>query len=527
MEISFTEVYQALCKLDTSKAMGSDNVHPFLLKTNALSIHEQLTTLYNSCLNSSTLPSSWKLHKITPIPKKGDLSDVTNYRPISLLSIPSKVLERIIYDKTIAFIRPKLSAKQFGFLENRSCLTQLLTSYTKVFNSINQKEESDVIYLDFSKAFDKVPHAELLLRLGITGHLWEWFRSYMSDRHHFVSLNGANSSLLPVLSGVPQGSILGPMLFIIYIDDIQVPLQKSTAYIFADDTKIIKSISSEQDMQDLQQDLDNLLKWCCDWKLTLNNSKCVNIHFGQNSTNLTTNYHIGGFPLQRKTNHRDLGVTIQDSLSWSDHYREICGKAYKTLHLVRRTITPHHDICTKRKLYITIVRSNLTYCSQLWRPHLLKDISKIEQVQRRASKFILNVTLMDYKQRLIQLNLLPLMYWYELQDVLFLVKSLKDPPDNFDITNFITFSTLSTRSGSTNKLCYKYTRTSATRHFYFNRLVKLWNVLPQIDLTRSFPAIKHYLLDIFWQKFLISFNSQSVCSYHLVCPCPNCRVSIH
>ncbi len=126
--------------------MGSDNVHPFLLKTNALSIHEQLTTLYNSCLNSSTLPSSWKLHKITPIPKKGDLSDVTNYRRISLLSIPSKLLTRIIYDKTIAFIRPKLSAKQFGFAEKRSCLTQLLTSYIKVFNSINQKEEGDVIY---------------------------------------------------------------------------------------------------------------------------------------------------------------------------------------------------------------------------------------------------------------------------------------------------------------------------------------------------------------------------------------------
>ncbi len=196
-------------------------------------------------------------------------------------------------------------------------------------------ESSDVIYLDLSKAFDKVPHKELLFklwRLGITGNLWKWFKYYLTNRYHYVCLEGANSTMLPVLSGVPQGSILGPMLFIIYIDDITTYINKSSVFIFADDTKLVKRVSSQEDLSDLQIDLENLLSWCKEWNLTLNTSKCRHMHFGPNYHSHT--YSLGNTPILSTESYKDLGITVHKSLSWSPHVNEICKKAYSSLHLI-------------------------------------------------------------------------------------------------------------------------------------------------------------------------------------------------
>ena len=224
------------------------------------------------------------LLKIIPIPKKGDLTSIRNYIPISLLSILSKLLEKLIYDQVITFIRPNLSKKQFGFLKNRSSLSQLLVSYSEIFNLMDRKAGSDVIYLDFSKAFDSVPHQELLYKLwqmGITGPLWHWFKSYLSNHQHCVSIGGKSSKLLPVISGVPQGCILGPMLFIIYVNDLTVNINHSSSYnIFADDTKLIKHVYTGEDLVSLQEDINHLVAWCSKWKLSLNPSKCIAVRFG-------------------------------------------------------------------------------------------------------------------------------------------------------------------------------------------------------------------------------------------------------
>ncbi len=212
-------------------------------------------TLFTLCLSSSSsIPFEWKTHKITPIPKKGDLLEIINF---SLLCILSKVLESIIYHKIIDFIRPKLSRHQFGF-----CLTQLLLAFSTINQAVDNKEQVDMVYLDFKKAFDSVPHRDKLWRIGITGNLWCWFQSYLNGRSHYVTFDKAMSDILPVLSGVPQGSILGPLLFTVYVNDIPETVHYSHCYLFADDAKLLKVINSTTDHNELQEDLLAISTWC-------------------------------------------------------------------------------------------------------------------------------------------------------------------------------------------------------------------------------------------------------------------------
>ena len=473
-------------------------------------------------MKSCSLPDEWKVHKIVPVPKTSDLSRVQNYRPISLLCILSKVLESIVYSKIIDFIRPQISNFQFGFLSNRSCLTQLLSSFSYIFSSIESKHPCDVVFLDFVKAFDTIPHQELLFKLwahGITGPLWHWFKAYLNNRQHYVSVEGESSHVLPVKSGVPQGSVLGPLLFIIFVNDIPNSTSFCRSYLFADDTKFLESICQQDSCLQLQHDLDSLGAWCSTWKLSINNSKCAYLHFSLSSS-LPNEYSINGQLIKQVDRFKDLGILVKNDLSWSDHISVICAKAYRSLHLIRRSISST-SISLRLSLYFSLVRSKLSYCSQLWRPRLLKDIICLERVQRRASKFVLHNYTIDYKSRLISLKLLPLMYWLEIQDVLFLLKHIKLPADNFNIFDHVSFVTSCTRASTRKDLKQNFSRCSTTSHFYFNRVVKLWNKLP-IVLSESYTKNKHDICVFLWDHFIKNFNSDIPCSYHFLCPCSSC-----
>ena len=465
-----------------------------------------------------------------PIPKTQNKLPVENYRPISLLCISGKVLERIVYNKIIDFIRPKLSKHQFGFLRNRSCLSQLLTTFATVFEEIDNGAVVDIVYLDFKKAFDTVPHDELLLKLwkiGITGQLWHWFRAYLSDRQHYVKIGNISSSYLPVLSGVPQGSILGPLLFLIYINDLPEQIDYSSCLLFADDTKLLGTIRTESDCIELQKDLDALDNWCKLWRLKLNASKCttLKLSLAHSSHHRQYQYCIDGTVIPYQEKQRDLGIIVKNDLSWTEHYNIICRKAYQSLNLIRRTFKQTMTTQVKRCLYLTLVRSHLAYCSQIWRPRLVKDTLNLERIQRKATKYILNNYVVDYKVRLNELHLLPLMYWLELLDVMFLVRCLQNPSDNLELPKYITFTSSITRAGqSGNKLQFKFTRTSTVRHFYFNRVIKLWNSFPSgtIDLTLSFVTIKHHVRKHLWSVFQQKFDVSDYCSFYFVCPCHKC-----
>ena len=267
-----------------------------------------------------------------------------------------------------------------------------------------------------------------LWTFGITGNLWRWFRAYLSARSQRVSINRCTSDLLPVLSGVPQGSILGPILFLIFVNDIPNTIENSQLYMFADDTKCHRSVSSTSDCYSLQNDLQQLSKWSQDWSMFFNDNKCVLLRFSPKPTHSAFHYTINNSPISIQEHHRDLGVIMSNNLTWNAHYIFISAQAYKILGLIRRSFcTGHRDPRTKKILYLSLVCSKLIYFSQIWRPHLLKDIISLEKMQRRATKYLLNDFSSSYKSRLLSLNILPLMMQLEMYDILFFIRCLKDP----------------------------------------------------------------------------------------------------
>ena len=222
-----------------------------------------------------------------PIPKKGDTHEVTNYRPVSLLSQVSKVLERLIFSQVSSFVENSLYDLQHGFRCKRSCVTQLLSVLHDLGRTLDSGKETDLIYLDFAKAFDSVSHSKLLFKLksfGISGPLLNWFADYLRDRKQCVVVEGASSSFLNVTSGVPQGSVIGPLLFILYVNDLPEVTNNSTVALFSDDSKCYRAIRSPVDRGLLQLDLDAMSNWSLNWKMKFNVSKTLHLGYPANVT---------------------------------------------------------------------------------------------------------------------------------------------------------------------------------------------------------------------------------------------------
>ena len=528
--ISFTsaDVYDILASLDPSKAMGVDNIGFGILKFCSVALSEPIYHLFQCCLSSCCLPAEWKVHRITPVYKAGDRSLIKNYRPISLLCSLSKVLEKLVFNNIIEFVTDNVvNASQFGFLRKRSCIQQLLIFVDYIQSNLVDGSQVDAIYLDFRKAFDSVPHVELLSKLrssGITGNLWRWFKAYLTNRLQYTRVNNCDSSLKPVLSGVPQGSILGPILFILYLNDLPVAVSVAKLLSFADDTKCFRNILSRTDVTCFQSELDNIMDWSDQWRMSFNISKFAHIQFTSGEIKVNSSYTVGGEVIPVHNSHNDLGILLSDDLSWSDHYSKISGKAYGKLALIRRTFSHRIPVHIKKSLYTALVKSQLLYGSQVWRPSLIRDIKSLERIQRRATKYILNDFTSNYKERLVALNLLPLMYVFELHDIMFFISNYKDPTS--PVREYVSFSSRNTRSGNC-KLAQSRSSNNKHRHFYFNRLPRLWNSLPIIDMSMSTTTLKKIIKSYLWSHFLSHFNALLPCTFHLSCPCNSCLLTPH
>ena len=364
--------------LKVNKSPGPDGHHPLILKEIAEAIAEPLSIIFNKSFNEGCLPEAWKEAHVIPLFKKGKKSQPGNYRPVSLTSIVCKIMESITRDNLIIHMNSNnlFSNCQHGFIKNRSCTTNLLTALDQWTDAIDQGSAVDVIYFDFAKAFDTVPHSRLLNKLqgyGIHGKAAEWVRQFLKDRRQRVVIKGTKSDWGKVTSGLPQGSVLGPILFVLFINDLPDDILSSIV-MFADDTKLWSKVNNTEDRAALQFDIDKLATWSNDWQLSFNADKCKSLHLGHNNHEYQYSMPstVTRKPIEKTNLEKDLGVNIDAQLKFSKHIKIQVNKANKILGMIRRSYE-FLDGDSLKRLFIALVRPHLEYSNAVWSPRYIKD----------------------------------------------------------------------------------------------------------------------------------------------------------
>lgn len=498
-------VFDKLVSLKSGKSPGPDGWPVEVFKQCADQLCIPLSILYIKSLEGGILPDDWKTGYITPIYKKGDKTKPNNYRPVCLTSVVIKILESIIRDTLSNYLSVNnlLSPNQHGFIPRRSCCTQLLHALNNWTQSLDEHLSTDVVYFDFSKAFDSVPHARLLSKLqayGIDGQLLNWFNSFLTGRRQRVRINSGLSSWAQVSSGVPQGSVLGPLMFALYINELP-SLVSSQILMFADDIKLYRCIRSAEDCHILQNDINILLDWSKHWMLSFNVSKCMVLHIG--SSPYIGNYALEGIQLELLDNLRDLGIQIDSKLKFHIHTDVVVRKAYRVLGLIRKSFECK-DADVMLKLYKTLVRPIIEYNNILWGPFYSLDNQKIERIQRKATRVIPSIRHLPYHDRLGHLNLPSLQHRRRRGDLIYLYQILRGA---YDIDNqLFTRSNSTTTRGHTGKLFKHHVNSFTRSKFFSNRVINDWNSLPQFIVDSSSVNEFKILLDRHYSNNLFDYE---------------------
>lgn len=482
IEVCEEQVTRILKNLQPDKSAGPDGIHPLLLRNVAEQISRPLTILYNKSINSGEVPEDWRKANIIPIYKNGPRNEPGNYRPVSLTSVVCKILERIIKERLTHYLDEKkhISPNQHGFVSHRSCLTNLLEALEKWTEYLDAGNGIDVIFLDYRKAFDTVPHKRLLSKLqqaGITGKVFNWIQAFLQSREMRVVVNGHCSSWTQVISGVPQGSVIGPLLFLIYVNDLPDWI-KSEMRMFADDTKVWKKITELKDCIDLQEDLTRLQHWSNTWLLQFHPEKCKVMHVGHKHRfqyRITQSNQT--YILNETEEEKDLGIIVTNNLSASTQCAEAAKKATRILGMVRRQFKNMDKECFIL-LYKTFIRPHLEYAIQVWSPYKRGDIECLEKVQRRATKLVFALRNCSYEDRLVKLGLTTLEERRRRGDLIEAYKIITGK-EKVRIEDFFNFhqSNYELR-GHQYKLVTKRSRLEVRRNYFSQRVVGPWNRLP-------------------------------------------------
>jgi Reverse transcriptase (RNA-dependent DNA polymerase)/Endonuclease-reverse transcriptase len=485
IQIDEAAVSKKIKDLKATSSPGPDGIGSLLIKTLQDQITAPLTTIFRTSVRSGDVPEDWRMANVTPIYKKGAKTDPANYRPVSLTAVSCKILESLIRDEIVGHMSENglIEDSQHGFVKGRSCGTNLVEFFDYISSILDSGGAADSIFLDFAKAFDKVPKNRLLEKMraiGIGGNVLNWVSSWLTGRKQQVVLDGNKSQLEDVVSGVPQGSVLGPVLFLIFIRDLDravtgnVRLRK-----FADDTKIANRITGAEDSAELQRALDSMMEWARKWGMEFNPKKCKVMHFGLR--NARHQYTMGGHILEETNEEKDVGVTITSDLKPSAQ----CCRAAKTASTVLGQIGrsfKYRDRNIFPKLYMRYVRPHLEFSSIAWSPWLQKDIEQLERVQKRAVNMVNGLKSDVYEEKLLELGMESLADRRKEADLTMMYKILNGKC-NVTREHWAELSarTANVTRAAADEMSIKkpFARTEKRANFYTVRIADMWNALPK------------------------------------------------
>ena len=499
--LSITEVENTLKNLDTSKAVGPDLIHNKVLKMASPAISNALTLMFNRSLSESRFPDCWKKAYVTPIHKKESKSVCGNYRPISLLSCVGKVLEKCIQKRIFRFLEDNhiINPCQSGFVPGDSTVYQLLSIYDDFCKSLDNHISTQAIFFDISKAFDRVWHQGLLHKLqaiGIQGALHNWFTDYLKDRSQAVVIKGHKSNFINITAGVPQGSVLGPLLFLIYINDLTYNID-STIKLFADDTSMYLSLNDNRiRTQTLNSDLSKIHTWATTWKVTFNALKTDKLDICNQNVILLNSLYFDNTLLNTSEYHKHLGIILQNDCKWEQHITNLIKKCRTQINCLRsyKYRLNRKSLETMFKSYILPI---LDYADVIWDNCTETQANALEEIQLDALRTITgSVRGTSHALLYNETGFIPLKERRKRHKLLLYFKfmnglvpnhlAIRFPPLVSDVNPYH-------RRRPLNRQPPQF-RTELYRKSFFPSSTDLWNNLPEnIQNSKSFGEFKKYL----------------------------------
>ena len=491
LDIDVSIVENILKSLDPNSSPGDDGIHPRMLNSLSSQLSIPLSIIFLNSVQSGVLPQEWLSSAVVPIYKKSNRYDPLNYRPVSLTSVPCKVLEKIVVNHIFEYLNENglISRYQYGFRAGHSTVDQLIDTYNDITLMLDDYKIVDLVFFDFSKAFDTVCHSILLQKLnciGIRGDIISWIKGFLNDRTMRVRVGDAYSMSVPVTSGVPQGSVLGPLLFLIYVN---YTVANIDCYfkIFADDTKLYFAFRREDistSIAALQANIDSLVNSGMAWGLNMNSDKCVVMRFGSDRSGIEfageSPYKVNDKFLKFVASHSDLGITVDKSLKFHSHItRVVASMNGLTSNLLGCTLS--RDPSFLMNVYTSHVRPNLEYASPLWNVGYLGDLRLLERIQRRWTRAVSGMTDVPYDERLRRLDLFSFKGRLLRTDLILVWKILngKCAIESDKIFTFVS----GVRRGHRYKIFVPRTRLEVRRRFFSVRVISLWNSLSNDTVT--------------------------------------------